>query len=273
MKPCLAQVSTLEASFADDVTEYAAGKCGAIEIWLGKLDQYLEKHSLEDVRRLLAEHNMTAPVASFQGGLLTSQGEARKVHWEAFERRLELCRDLSIGTLVLAADVKSPLTQQDLDRTQVSLTQAAPIAGRVGMRLALEFQARAAFINNLQTAAAVVAEVGSPHLGICFDAFHYYVGPSKTEDLGYLSAENLFHVQLCDLSGTAREFAADSERILPGDGDIPLAALLARLTEIDYRGHVSIELMNPQIWRIPPRSFGEIAMTALRKLLGQASMD
>ena len=52
MKPCLAQVSTLEASFADDVTEYAAGKCGAIEIWLGKLDQYLEKHSLEDVRRL-----------------------------------------------------------------------------------------------------------------------------------------------------------------------------------------------------------------------------
>jgi hypothetical protein len=31
--------------------------------------------------------------------------------------------------------------------------------------------------------------------------------------------------------------------------------------------------MNPQIWRIPPRQFGEIAMTALRKVLGQASMD
>ncbi len=273
MKPCLAQVSTLEASFADDVTEYAAGKCGAVEIWLGKLDQYLEKHSLEDVRKLLAEHNLAAPVASFQGGLLTSQGEARKVHWEAFENRLAQCRDLSIGTLVLAADVNGPLTQQDLDRVQVSLTQAAQTAGRFGMRLALEFQARSAFINNLQTAVAVVAEVGSPHLGICLDAFHYYVGPSKTEDLGYLSAENLFHVQLCDLSGAAREFAADGERILPGDGDIPMAALLARLTEIDYRGHVSIELMNPQIWRIPPRQFGEIAMTALRKLLGQASMD
>jgi sugar phosphate isomerase/epimerase len=273
MNPCLAQVSTLEASFADDVADYAAGKCAAIEIWLGKLDQYLESHSLDDVRKLLAEHDVTAPAASFQGGLLTSQGEARKVHWEAFERRLELCRDLSIGTLVLAADVNGPLAQQDLDRAQVSLTQAAAAAGKCGLRLALEFQARAAFINNLQTAAAVVAEVGSPHLGICLDAFHYYVGPSKSEDLGYLSSENLFHVQLCDLSGVAREFATDGERILPGEGDIPMTALLARLAEIDYRGHISIELMNPQIWRIPPRQFGEIAMTALRKLLGQASMD
>lgn len=273
MKPCLAQVSTLDASFADDVADYAAGKCSAIEIWLGKLDQYLQKHSVDDVRALLAEHNVTAPVASFQGGLLTSHGEARQVHWEAFERHLARCRELSIGTLVVAADINPPLTQQDLDRVQVSLTQAAQAAGRIGMRLALEFQARAAFINNLQTAAAIVAEVGSPHLGICLDAFHYYVGPSKSEDLGYLSPENLFHVQLCDLSGVAREFATDGERILPGDGDIPMAALLARLTEIEYHGHVSIELMNPQIWRIPPRQFGEIAMTALRKLLGQASMD
>jgi hypothetical protein len=31
-------------------------------------------------------------------------------------------------------------------------------------------------------------------------------------------------------------------------------------------------LMNPQIWRIPPLQFGEIGMTALRKVLGLAEM-
>lgn len=273
MKPALAQVSTLEASFEADIADYAAGKCGAVELWFGKLDHYLESHTAGDVRELLAKHEVTAPVVSFQGGLLSSQGDFRKQHWEAFERRLGLCRELNIGTLIIAADVAGPLTQQDLERVQMSLTQAAASAGRHGLRIALEFQARSAFINNLQTAAAIVAETGSPHLGICLDAFHYYVGPSKSEDLGYLSAENLFHVQLCDLSGVAREFAADADRILPGEGDIPLAPLLARLAEIDYRGHVSIELMNPQIWRVPPLQFGEVAMTALRKTLGQASMD
>ncbi len=273
MKPALSQVCSLEAPLEQDVADYAAGKCQAMEVWLGKLDGYLERHSTEDLRRLVAEHAMALPVASFQGGLLASQGEHRRQHWEAFARRLAQLAELSISTLVVAADVVGPLSQQDLDRVQVSLTQAALLAGGQGVRLALEFQCRSTFINNLQTAAALVAETASPHLGLCLDAFHYSVGPSKPEDLGYLTAENLFHVQLCDLSGVAREFASDGDRILPGDGDLPLAPLLARLTEIDYRGYVSVELMNPQIWCVPPLQFGEIAMTALRKLLGQASMD
>ena len=126
----------------------------------------------------------------------------------------------------MAADLHGPLSQQDLDRTQVSLTQAAVQAGQAGLRLALEFQASATFGNNLQTIAALVAECGSPHLGICFDVFHYYAGPSKLEDLAWLSPANLFHVQLCDLSGVAREFAADSDRILPGDGDFELAPII-----------------------------------------------
>jgi sugar phosphate isomerase/epimerase len=107
---------------------------------------------------------------------------------------------------------------------------------------------------------------------LCLDAFHYYTGPSKAEDLNYLTSENLFHVQLCDLAGAAREMAADSDRILPGDGDIPLEPIVSRLRDITYAGHVSVELMNPQLWQVAPRSFGEIAMTALRKTLGLASM-
>ena len=39
--------------------------------------------------------------------------------------------------------------------------------------------------------------------------------------------------------------------------------IVAQLRQIGYDGYVSVELMNPQIWRIPPRQFGEIAMTAL----------
>jgi sugar phosphate isomerase/epimerase len=79
-------------------------------------------------------------------------------------------------------------------------------------------------------------------------------------------------VQLCDLAGAARELATDSDRVLPGDGDILLAPMIDRLRQINYAGYVSVELMNPQIWQVPPLSFGEIAITALRKLLGQAQM-
>ena len=272
MKPALAQVCSLEAPLEKDVEDYAAGACAAIELWLGKVETFLDKHSLDELRAVFERHGVETPVASFQGGLLTSQGDSRREHWASFSRRLVLCRDLGVGTLVVAGDIAGPLMQADLDRVNASLRQAADEAGRHGVRLALEFQGRAALANNLQTAASLVADVGSPHLGLCLDAFHYYIGPSKPEDLGYLSQENLFHVQLCDLAGVARELATDGDRILPGDGDFLLTPIVERLRAIGYGGHVSVELMNPQIWQISPRQFGEIAMTALRKVLGQASM-
>lgn len=273
MDPCLAQVCSLDSPFEKDVEDYAAGACRAIEVWLTKLETYLESHSLDDVQSLCEQHGVTLPVASFQGGLLVSQGERRKEAWDHFARRLQLCRDLSIGTLVVACDIVGPLEQADLVRAQASLVQAATEAGKAGLRLALEFQGRSTFGNNLQTAAALVNEVGSPHLGICLDVFHFYTGPSKLEDLAYLTPANLFHVQLCDLADIPREFAADADRILPGDGDFQLTPILDQLRAMNYRGSISIELLNPRIWQIPPRQFGEIAMTALRKLLGQAGME
>jgi 2-keto-myo-inositol isomerase len=272
MLPAISQVCTLHAPFEKDIEDFAAGHCSAIEIWWGKLEAYLKEHSLDDVRRLLAENEMLAPVASFQGGLLTSQADARREHWGLFAHRLELCRALGIGTMVVAGDNEGPLGEQDFDRVRVSFRQAAEQAGAAGVRLALEFQSRAAFPNNLQSAAMLVADCGSPHLGICLDLFHYYTGPSKPEDLRCLSVDNLFHVQLCDLAGNLREFATDADRILPGDGDIPIESLIARLREIGYADAVSVELMNPQIWRIPPRQVGEVAITAIRRVLGMASM-
>ena len=272
MQPALAQVCTLNAPFEQDIVDYAAGACRAIELWLGKLETYLQTHTVDDVHRLCAESGVTLPVASFQGGLLTSQGEFRREHWESFARRLKICQQLGVQTLVVAGDIQQPLSQQDFERVQVSLRQAAEQASSHSIRLALEFQGRATFVNNLQTAAAIVAETAHPALGLCFDTLHYYTGPSKLEDLGYLTRDNLFHVQLCDLSGVARELATDSDRILPGDGDFQLEPIVEHLRAVAYSGFVSLELMNPQIWLVPPRQFGEIGMTALRKMLGQASM-
>jgi sugar phosphate isomerase/epimerase len=183
-----------------------------------------------------------------------------------------LCRDLGVGTLVVACDAVAPLSAQDFERLRLSLREIAQRAQDHDIRIALEFQARSAIGNNLQTALALVEEVSSPALGICLDVFHFYVGPSKTSDLVGLTSQNLFHVQFSDLADVPREFASDSDRIVPGDGDIQLEPIIEHLRDIGYSRCVSMELMNPQIWRIPARQFGEIAMTAMRKLLGQAQM-
>src|SRR6185369_8480949 len=78
MQPCLSGATVMPASFAEDVAYAAESGCGALEAWLPKLEKHLESHNLEDTRQLLAERGVRLPAASFQGGLLLSQGEKRR---------------------------------------------------------------------------------------------------------------------------------------------------------------------------------------------------
>lgn len=272
MFPALAQVCSLPAPFPQDVADYAAGQCLAIELWLTKVEDYLRSFLPAEAKRALDDAGMAIAAASYQGGLLDSQGAARKEAWELFARRLDLCALIAAPTIVVACDVSAPLDQEKLDRVGISLAQVGQECEKRGVRGALEFQSRSALGNNLQTAAALVERAASPWLGLCLDAFHFYTGPSKLEDLAYVTRENLFHVQLCDLADLPRELASDGDRILPGDGDLPLSPIVARLKEIGYERYVSLELFNPRLWQVAPRQFGEIGITALRKVLGQASM-
>jgi 4-hydroxyphenylpyruvate dioxygenase len=69
------------------------------------------------------------------------------------------------------------------------------------------------------------------------------------------------------LAGVAREVARDSDRILPGDGDLKLRPIMERLTAIGYDGWVSLEVMNPTLWQLKPRQVAEIGAAAMRRLL------
>ena len=272
MKPALSTVCSLDSGLETILEDYAAGHCSAVDLWLGHAETFLETHTPAALTDVLARHGITAVAASFQGGLLTSQGDARREHWRHFESRLGLLRELAIPVLVVAGDTYGPLGPQDLSQLSASLAEAAARAADAGVRLALEFDARASFPNNLQSAVALVEDVGHANLGICLDWFHFSVGPSKPLDLYLLSRETLVHVQLSDTADVPREMASDADRILPGEGSSPPDELVRRLVEIGYTGAVSVELHNPRLWRVPPRQFGEIAITSLRTLLGQASM-
>ncbi|MGI9178773.1 MAG: sugar phosphate isomerase/epimerase family protein, partial [Pirellulales bacterium] len=200
MRPAIATVCSLDASLGTILDDYAAGHVDAVDLWLGHADAFVKEHGVAELRNRLAEQGIAAVAASFQGGLLTSQGDARREHWRHFGERLALCRDLAVPVLVIAGDAFGPLDDADLGRLAASLVEAAKQAGDAGVRLALEFDARASFPNNLQSAVAVVEQVASPALGLCLDWFHWTVGPSKPLDLWLLSKENLAHVQLSDIA-------------------------------------------------------------------------
>jgi 4-hydroxyphenylpyruvate dioxygenase len=267
MKPCISEATTLPGTFAADVTAYADAGCTAMEVWLTKLETHLESNSVADTRKLLADRQMTLAAASYQGGLLLSQGEQRKAHYDHFRRRLDLCQGFGIPTLLVAADFVGAVDRTALERAVVSLKQAAQWAAAFGVRLALEFRGRETFCASLDTALALVAAAGEPNVGVNFDVFHYYTGPSKFDDLALLTRDNLAFVQLCDVAGVPRELATDADRILPGEGDFLLGPIVKQLKAVGYDGYVSLELFNPTIWQAKAVQVAELGLGALNRLL------
>lgn len=257
----------MPGTFAEDVAAVAGAGWPAMEVWLTKLEQHLEKHSLDETRKLVADRGLTLAAAAYQGGLLLSQGEQRQGHFDQFKQRLDLCQTFGIPVLLVAADFVAAVDGAGLQRAVVSLKQAAQWAAAFEVRLALEFRGRSTFCSSLDTALALIAQCDEPNVGVCLDVFHYYTGPSKFEDLALLTPQTLAFVQVCDLAGVPRELAADGDRILPGEGDFQLVPLLRQLQAIGYEGPISLEVLNPTFWQVQASQVAELGYGALQRVL------
>jgi 2-keto-myo-inositol isomerase len=273
MIPCISQVTTLNSPCEVDLPAISRAGWRLVELWLTKVETYLESHSLQQFRELLANHSLVAAAASSQGGLLLSRGLERETHWELFRRRLDVLQELSVPLLIVAADFAPECTWEDYQRGAESLSQAAEVAESRGIRLALEPQKGGRFCVSVDTALTLIAQSHSKAVGLCLDVFHYYLGPSKFEDLAYLNAENLAWVQVSDLSGTFRELASDRDRILPGEGDFALDPLLDELARAGYSGPVSLELLNPRLWQVPVDHVCELGYQSVLRVLGTRFRD
>jgi sugar phosphate isomerase/epimerase len=270
MIPCISQVTTLSTPFEVDLPAFARAGWPAVELSLTKLETFLKTRSLDEAAAILTDHGLVAAGASAQGGLLLSVGEARIAHWGHFRQRLEWLKHLSVGTMVVAVDFATDPSPADFTRAAESLSEAGRLAKDYGVRIALEFQKTARFCASLDTTLALIAQSEAANVGVCFDLFHYYTGPSKFEDLAYLSPENLFWVQVCDLAGTPREIAGDSDRILPGDGDFQLVPIFEQLKRVGFDGHVSLEVLNPSLWAVAAGALADAGLRAMARLLDAA---
>jgi sugar phosphate isomerase/epimerase len=267
MIPTISQATTMASAFEADLDAFARAGWSSIELWLTKLETFVEAHGAAEARRRLEDAGLSPIAAAAQGGLL---GDAPGPHADQYDRRLDLLASLGVPTLVIVPDLLGPPDGASIGRAIDGLSDAAARAASRGVRLALEPRRAACLGASLDTVAAIVAQVGAPNLGICLDVFHYYTGPSKFEDIGHLGPANLFHVQLCDVAGTPRELAGDSDRVLPGDGDFALVPWLAQLARQGYEGPVSLEVLNPNLWAVPADRVAEIGLQALERVLAAA---
>src|SRR5262245_37626077 len=100
MIPCISQSTTLSTPFEQDIPALARAGWPAVELWLTKLEAFLEGHPIAEARALISDNGLRPLAAAGQGGLLLAAGTGRAAPWEDFRRRLEWLAALEVPILV-----------------------------------------------------------------------------------------------------------------------------------------------------------------------------
>jgi len=141
---------------------------------------------------------------------------------------------VATGARLGARDIITAPYDPEPARLTDTLGQLSELAGRHGLQVALEFFPWTV-VPDLASAVRLVEATGSRHIGILVDTLHFARSASTLEQLAAVPVRLLPFVHVCDAEAaipTTTEgllHTARAERLPPGEGGLPIGAILSVL--------------------------------------------
>lgn len=245
----------------------AAGYAG-VELWINDLYEHVGRGGeIRDVERALADHGLIVPCSI----AVRQWGEASEAEYplmlDEVRRRMELAARIG-APYIVATPPREPCDLAQLTERYRDLLR---IGRETGVRPTFEYISFFGSASRLDQAWQVVREAGDDDATLILDAFHTWNSGGSLDDLRAVPVERISHYHFDD---AAREIPAgrqkDPDRVMPGEGAIDLRAEVQVLRENGYRGTVSLELFNPQLWREDPQDVLRIGLDRLREYFDEA---
>lgn len=221
MRPLSLAAGTLP-EFEPDVVARAAGEAGYHRVGLTVQPQQWNATLARRVSQALTDWQLSVldvEVVWIPAGAALSDDHRRLV---------DIAGELSAANLLVVSQ------EADLRRAGAALHQLCEWAEPYGVRIALEFLMLTPIRTPAQ-ALAVIEACGHPAAALLVDALHLARAGARPEDLAAVDPALISYVQLCDgrahCDATPEAYLADAVdlRSAPGEGELPLAALLEQI--------------------------------------------
>jgi sugar phosphate isomerase/epimerase len=232
----ISQVSTLAASFDEDLRAYTEAGVDGIGVWEIKLGE----GSLDEFRASgLGSATAVPAVPSIHPLPLLPGPDTVRERVDALLRSLEVLAPYAPAAILCFTG------PGDREAAVRGVREIALEAERLGVRLALEpFQLEGieswSILNTLGDAAEFVEEVGSDAVGIQFDVWHLWNSKDVLDEIPRY-AHLIAGVHVNDWREPTRGWA---DRALPGNGAADLPALLGVLEDVGWEGFYDLEIFS-----------------------------
>jgi len=146
-----------------------------------------------------------------------------------------------------------------------------PLCGRAGshgLRVLLEFMPEGS-VPDLATALAIVRATGAANLAVMFDTWHFFQTGGTLHDLEGLAPGEVGGLQASDAPAAQQGVieAGVNTRLLPGEGAIPVAAMIDRVLTGDPDAFIGIEVFSDDLNRLPLGEAAARARASMREVM------
>jgi sugar phosphate isomerase/epimerase len=216
------------------------------------------RYNLRDDPKLLA----ATQEALQETGLTVLDVEVLRIEPQLRAAEAQRCFDLAkkLGARYVLAVGIDP----DEPRLTVRYAELCAQASHMGLRVVLEFLPRTdVSVKTLDVCARIVQRAGFPLGGVLVDTAHFFRSGADPKQLAKITPALLPYYQLADAQrdGTPR-------KLLPGEGDLPLASLVRALPGgIPVSVEVGSEISDP----MKAEQFARRAFDATQALLRSAT--
>jgi sugar phosphate isomerase/epimerase len=244
-----------------------AGKAGyaAIEPWNDEITAYLNQGgSLAELKRALADSGLKVVSMIALHGWITADGAEHKRVIDDCRRRMAQAFELGSPYIVASP----PQEVVDLSRATARFAELLAIGKELGVVPSMEFLGFVAGVNNVASAWAIASGTADPRATVVADVFHMIRGGGSVDDLLTLAGDRVacFHINDLPAEPDPR-IQKDEDRVMVGDGIADLPRVIANLRKIGYRGPLSLELFNRQLWADDPLQVVTRGLERIRALV------
>ncbi len=243
------QITTCSSSLQSDIAAWRAAGIPSIGLWRRKVDEVGEQQAVE----LIRESGLNVTSVSFAGGFSGSSGfQFREALSDGYQA-LFLAAAVRANTIVVAPGSRGRYTERHERRLVVSaIRELATAAADFGLTLSLlpmdqQFAGEWTALTSLELAADMVDDIGRDNVGIVFDTFQF----GRSDDVLVSLARLAPLVDLVQLSDSVGEPSTAYDRLLPGEGSLPLADFLSVLRENGFAGDVDVQVWSDTVWARP----------------------
>ncbi len=243
----------------------AAAGYDALEPWEGELREYeAAGGSLAELGKAIADAGLFVPSVIGLWDAIPATPEAFEAQWPATRARMRMAQAIGAQQIQVIPGPR----RDDFDPVWAAQCYRKILEAGLNdynLRPALVFVAFLPGCKRLGQAAQIALDTDHPEAAVIPDVFHLHIGGSGFSGLRHLSGDFIAIFQFNDAPAEPPlAELKDHHRVFPGDGILPLEAMLRDLRDIGYTGCISLELYNRDYWQ---RDLADVAREGHDKTL------